>query len=187
MVKVGFIVEGDSEKIILLSEQFDKWLVSIGIEKVRPVINAKGNGNLIPKNIEVQRNKLIDNGADHIIVLTDLDEDACFSLTKERIGKRENEFVIISRKMLEAWFLADSTSISKFLGVNYYEELPERIDNPFEHIRNTNLRIKERGIGGKTILADRMIKSGFSVSKAAKHPNCPSALYFVEKLKSLTK
>lgn len=42
MVKVGFIVEGDCEKIIIESPQFKQFLLSCGFELVTPVINAAG-------------------------------------------------------------------------------------------------------------------------------------------------
>lgn len=41
MVKMGFIVEGDSEKIIVESEKFRQFLLSHDTELVTPVINAK--------------------------------------------------------------------------------------------------------------------------------------------------
>lgn len=48
MVKVGFIVEGDSEKIIIESYSFQQFLLNKGYELVRPVINAKGGGEFTP-------------------------------------------------------------------------------------------------------------------------------------------
>ena len=52
MVKVGFIVEGNTEKVIVNSPQFKAFLNNIGLSIVDPVIDAKGNGNLLPQNIE---------------------------------------------------------------------------------------------------------------------------------------
>ncbi|PTQ87123.1 hypothetical protein [Agitococcus lubricus] len=49
MVKVGFIVEGDTEKLIVESPAFVAWLVANGITLVNPVVNAKGGGNLLPQ------------------------------------------------------------------------------------------------------------------------------------------
>ena len=85
MVKLGFIGEGTTEKIILQSESFRQYLLSNEISFVENVIDATGNGNLLPKNIEGFVNRLKDDGATAIIILTDLDEDKCISLTKERI------------------------------------------------------------------------------------------------------
>ncbi len=51
MVKVGFIVEGDTEKVIVESPAFSAWLTANGITLCHPVIDAKGGGNLLPQNI----------------------------------------------------------------------------------------------------------------------------------------
>ena len=52
-IKVGFIVEGGSEKIIVESPQFGELLNTNGYELVTPVIDAEGGGNLLPQNIDV--------------------------------------------------------------------------------------------------------------------------------------
>lgn len=52
MVRIGFIVEGDSEKIVIESVKFREFLRLNGFELVTPVVNAKGGGNLLPQNIE---------------------------------------------------------------------------------------------------------------------------------------
>ena len=42
-----------------------------------------------------------------------------------------------------------------------------------------------RGSGDKVRLAKKVSKQGFDVEKAAKHPNCQSAKYFIEKIDNL--
>ena len=49
MVKIGFIVEGDCEKIFIESDNFKNWANMQGIEICSPVVNAKGGGNLLPQ------------------------------------------------------------------------------------------------------------------------------------------
>ena len=45
-----------------------------------------------------------------------------------------------------------------------------------------------KGFGGsKPRLAMKMKSNGFSIQNAAAHPNCPSALYFLNKLKLIAK
>ncbi|WP_255557138.1 hypothetical protein [Sodalis sp. dw_96] len=44
MVKVGFIVEGDSERTIIESAIFKQFLKDHDFELVRPVIDAKEGG-----------------------------------------------------------------------------------------------------------------------------------------------
>lgn len=52
MVKVGFIVEGESEKLVVESPMFQQWLHDHDCTLVTPVIDAKGGGNLLPQHIE---------------------------------------------------------------------------------------------------------------------------------------
>ena len=57
--------------------------------------------------------------------------------------------------------------------------------NLFEKLRTLFLEKTKRGVGTKDILAARMLKYGFSLQRAAQHPNCHSAAYFLNKLHSL--
>ena len=84
MVNVGFIVEGNTEKIVIDSPQFKEFLRSINISIVDPVIDANGNGNLLPKNIEPFINRLKTASAEKIVVITDADQDS-ISQVKTRI------------------------------------------------------------------------------------------------------
>ncbi len=53
MVTVGFVVEGASEKRLVESELFRKWLrEDCNLEVVDPVVDAAGNGNMCSRNIE---------------------------------------------------------------------------------------------------------------------------------------
>lgn len=188
MVKLGFIAEGATEKIVLESKNFRDFLTELQLDFIPEVIDAEGNGNLLPHNIEEYSNILIDKGATKIIVLTDLDEDLCVTLTKERISVQENHLVVISKKQVEAWFLADTKAIRRFLGNDEFTDpTPEIHSVPFEELRNARIRITGRGVGSKLILARLMInQNDFSIKRAAEHPNCSSAKYFIEKLKHLS-
>ncbi len=185
MVKVGFICEGKTEKKIIESVIFQEWLIKNDIQCINPVFDAEGNGNLLPNNIRLIREELIKNGAQQIIILTDLDDDVCITLTKQRITHLDNQIVLIAVKKIEAWFLADHKTISQLVNSHVIVDLPEASDNPFETIQQLFLEKTGRGIGTQPMLARRMIKYGFSVEKAAQHPNCPSANYFLTKLQSL--
>ena len=132
MVNVGFICEGITEKTILDSANFREILKKNAINVVGDVIDAEGNGNLLPENIEDDQNKLFKVGADFILILTDLDNDACITRTKERIGSHEKQLIIVSVKQVEAWFLADSVTIGKLLGEDFNFELPESELLPFD-------------------------------------------------------
>ena len=189
MVKVGFIVEGACEKIIIESEVFKNFLHRNGFELVEPVIDAEGAGNLLPHNIEPFIGILEANGAERLYILTDSDglpvEDV-----KERISHAKITAYFIAVKAIEAWFLADIEAMRRFLqledftGENYPEETPklpwERIKEIIEETRS----VKGRG-KNKVAFAKRMITHwGFSIENAAQHPNCPSAKNFVEYFQS---
>lgn len=184
MVKVGFICEGDVEKIFVASEKFQELLIKQNLLCVHPIINAAGKDNLLPHRIVEHRENLKRNGAEVILILTDLDDNQCFARTKERIKAKENEIVVISVKQIESWLLADSETMSFFCKQNFFYEFPEEDSVPFETIRAELFRITGRGYGrnAKLRFAKVFIDAGFSIENAAKHPNCPSANYFLSKL-----
>jgi hypothetical protein len=185
VVKIGFICEGDTDKMVLESANFQDILTKFNLECVR-VEDAGGNGNLLPQHIEKYRNSLQKFGATKIIILTDLDENACITFTKERLKSLPDEVVVISVKTLESWFLADSQVMSQLVGKDFNFEFPEIENTPFETIKRIFQEETSRGVGTKRILARRLLKYGFSIQNAANHPNCPSAKYFLTKLQSIT-
>lgn len=180
MVKLGFIVEGESEKKIIESAAFQNLLVSLDLDKVEKVINADGNGNLLPKYIEPYVVELTRLGAEKIIILADQENSPCITAVKDRIDPDRKYLVVISVKAIEAWFLADTDAISKYFKQNYFCEKPEDIEKPFDFCKSENQRIRGRGISDKIIFCKNMLKSGFTIENAA----CPSAAYFLQKLQS---
>ncbi|MEP7169569.1 MAG: hypothetical protein ABI855_09400 [Bacteroidota bacterium] len=184
---LGFIVEGDTEKMILESPDFKNFLNTLHIEYIPDVVNVKGNGNLLPHRITEHTQILLDKGATQIIILTDLDDDKCITETKNRIKPLANQIIIISGKQIEAWFLAHTDAIRQFLRTGVYTcENPETYSDPFEEISQLRLQYCNRGIQDKLPLARLMVnKNSFSVLQAARHPNCNSAKYFIEKIKGI--
>ncbi|WP_338876617.1 hypothetical protein WBJ53_13265 [Spirosoma sp. SC4-14] len=160
-------------------------LQKAGLQCIFPVEDADGNGNLLPHNLGEKRETLKKAGADAVVILTDLDEDSCITRTRQRIGDFPNQHIIVAIREAEAWFLADSATLSALLGKTAYFEYPEQEPEPFETIRRLFLKETGRGVGTKPILARRMLKYGFTVEKAAQHPNCPSAHYFLTKLQTI--
>tara|TARA_R110002124_G_scaffold9577_3_gene49122 strand:- start:331 stop:903 length:573 start_codon:yes stop_codon:yes gene_type:complete len=187
MVKIGFICEGKTERKLIESAVFQNYLLSIGIECVKPVIDADGNGNLLPNNIENHVIRLKHKGAERIVILTDLDEDVCVTRTKNRIIANEDDFmiVVVAVKQIESWFLADSKTMSLLLKRDFEYDFPETVHSPFDTIKQIFLDKLNRGAGNKILLASKMISNGFSVERAAIHSNCPSAVYFLKKLKQI--
>ncbi|MGL5888624.1 MAG: hypothetical protein ACRC3B_01995 [Bacteroidia bacterium] len=187
MVVVGFIAEGSTDKLVLESDNFRGLLTNWGIKYVPEVINARGCGNQLPKHRESYSAFLRDKGATHIIILADQDNAPCYTRRKEMIQPGEDEYVIISRRMLESWFLADSKALNRFLNAgDFFWEAPELTETPLEEINRLSLHHRKRGVNDKLILTKQMLKSGFSIWAASMHPNCPSAAYFVQKLQSLS-
>lgn len=187
MVKVGFICEGDCEKFMLDSEAFQQILVKNNIQFIG-AINAAGNGNLLPKYLESFREVLKAKGAEKIIIVADLETDPCFTTAKARIAASPEDVVVIVRKQFEAWILADNNLmqfLTKELGYSF--ETPENEQVPFQAIREIVQLKTGQGVGPtKTIFCKRAIRWGFSIENAAKHPNCPSANYFLNQLVALS-
>lgn len=143
MVKVGFICEGDTEQILLGSDKFRNFLTSRKVESL-PVINAKGSGNLLPHNIDGYLERLEKQGAEVIVILTDLDDDICIARTKERISARKQDIVVIAVKKIESWFLACSPTMQQLLGQpGFHFDDPENENDPFETINA--LLVQHRG------------------------------------------
>jgi len=161
MVKIGFICEGDTEQILLLSDNFQLYLSSINLQAVN-VINAWGSGNLLPHNITGYLQSLEQAGAQVIFILTDLDDDVCITQTKSRIKAREQDIMIIAIKKIEAWFLANDNSMRTLLGdLQFSFPSPETELNPFEIINALLVKYKGRGVGrtsaGKIKLVRKLI------------------------------
>ncbi len=182
MVKVGFICEGETEKIFIDSLNFKYILTANNLQLVN-AIDASGNGNLQPKNIKPFIASLKDDGAEKFFILTDLDEDVCITKTKERIYAPEDVVVIIAVKQIEAWFLADSITLSNIFQKEFLFNYPENENNPFEKLKEIFVTHTNRGIGtSKPRFAKRMINEGFNILNAAMHTKCDSSKYLINKL-----
>ena len=103
MVTVGFVVEGASEKRLIESELFRKWLrEDCNLEVVDPVVDAVGNGNMCSRKIEtfVKNLRTIAN-PDKVVVLADLDPDTCAPCVQKRkeiIGYQGIDLVAIAKR-----------------------------------------------------------------------------------------
>lgn len=192
MVRVGFICEGETEQIIVSSASFKEWLASMDIDRIDTVIDAGGNGNLLPHHLDKYTKILLSLQAEKIIIITDREEHPCITSVKERINAPHSHIVIVAVQQFEAWFLADSNAMKGLLREGaYYCDLPENFLNPYAEIRSQLKARKLRGpgrISGKVTLANWMLSyHNFSIARAAEHPNCPSAAYFMQKLIAIAK
>lgn len=187
MVKVGFIVEGDSEMVFMKrNTAFHQLLQYLNIEIVA-LVDGKGGQLLNPRLLNGLKGICKDAGAEHIFILTDLDEEDSFEQKKLKLDGENVTSIVIAKRSFEAWFLADTNVIRIILGnPDYYCESPEDINTPFEEIKRLAILFREgKGYGSKPLLAGRMNSHGFNIEKAAQHPNCPSAKYFINKLQEL--
>lgn len=193
MVKIGIIVEGVCEKIVLDADAFQSFLLLNNLELADEIININGKSKLKPDAPEIRSsiNILREQGAEKIIILRDMDEEPSFSAVKSEVITEKDITVCIAVKELEAWFLADSYTMAILFGLNtFYFEKPEEPYNPSAIISQLSIEHTGRGTGwertgGKIKFANRMKNKGFTIEKAAQHPNCPSAHYFLTKLQTL--
>jgi len=185
MVKVAFIVEGKVEKIFIDFLEDDGWFVKYNIKKVAPTIDAKGGGNLCPQNMQNFVELVKTFNPDKIFILTDLECDPCVEKTKERLGDCDICVVVLAKKAIEAWFLADGEILKKFTNekLSYYE-YPEKTDlMPYTIFKNLLIEYTNRGTS-KIKLAKNVFRNGFDIERVARHKECQSAKYFVDKIKS---
>lgn len=183
--KVGFIVEGGSEKVVIESAQFKDFLNRNGYDLVTPVIDAEGGGNLLPNNIAEFISRLERAQVDDIYILTDLEDEPDINIVRERVAHQGVTFAFIAVKALEAWYLADTLALNSWLGMQgIFEAQPEQtVGKPWDRLKELADQHGKRGPGQKIAFAKRMTRHwNFSIENAAKHPDCPSALELVNYL-----
>lgn len=190
MVAVSFIVEGGCERIALRSSAFRSFLAANGIQLIGDVIDINGKGNLkqSSQRMQSQVKTLRDAGTDWIVILRDLDEPmAVEALIKEKakLFQADDVLACFAVQEIEAWFLADSNTLSRLFEADYHCEFPESIIKPADHLSDLNMQFKNRGVRDKKGFTSTLVNNGFSIERAAAHPNCPSARYFLTKLKTL--
>lgn len=191
MVKVGFIVEGTSDFIILKSDRFQNLLkYEIEIETDESLINIARSRSKLKKNFVSLVRNLQKQNVDYIFTLVDQDDkeerrknrgyrppDCPIVVVNEIQNFRdnrnyifqENSFVIMTREM-EAWFLADAN-----LNLNY-DGNPEEILNPSDIVG------EQLGTSSHVKIANKL-KDRFSLVRSSE--NSRSAKRFLDKLKEI--
>lgn len=190
MVKIDFICEGHTEKILIESEKFKNYIKKSGCQIGR-IINAEGEGN-------IHKEILNWTDADCVFILTDLDNDNCPRETIDRHVKRakkrsksykktENHIFIIAIKEIESWFLSDKQALKK-IKINFNQNA-EDLSKPKEKIKRLLNKNKKRKLPiSETIIANKFIEEGkFSIENAANNQYCTSAKYFIKKLNDCCK
>ena len=182
MVKIGLIVEGFSERIVLKSSAFVSFLQNTGLELVGDVVNLEGKGELKTARMSTQVQLLRDQGAVRIFVLRDMDDAPCLTFVRQEVYQAADVKVCVAVKELEAWFLADSETLSTIFQQDFHFSLPEFEIKPLDTLKRLRLQHQKIGISDKKLFAKMMVREGFTIERAAAHPNCPSARYFLTKL-----
>ena len=196
MVKVGFIVEGDTEKQIVSSDSFKALCRKAGIEVINGIFptNKRERGKDVFKNAEKLHSftqLLHDMGAEHIFCMRDLEDLLCISSAKTEIQNADETVIkIIVVKQIETWFLGDVALLKTYFGSNFLELFPEvanpeTIIKPSEKLKEISMATRNgKGIGDKLLFAKSLLRNGFTIEHSA--VNCPSARYFLDKLKSIS-
>ncbi len=200
MVKVAFIVEGNTELELVRSDYFRRWLKEkCGMTLVGnpSTTNCKGNDNMCSTKLQKLVNLIRKNyQPDYVIVLADLDPSdsiQCITRRKQHIGEKSVDLIIIARNAIEAWFLADTQAMQSWLGKGserFRESEPESHVKPWDRLEKHAKTFKARfpSNGSKPDFAKLFIQlHQFNLERAASHSNCPSAAYCVERLKKLGK
>jgi len=196
MVTVGFIVECHSEACLVDSKQFCEWLrMECNLRAIPPAVNVAGNRELCNRNIGkwVDSLKKRADSPDKVVVLADLDPDECapcITARKKIIESNGIDLIVIARKALESWFLADTAAMCKWTGDRTFteprpEETPEM---PWNRLKEIGISKGHSTRGSKVKFVQMFISDHhFDVRRAARHPHCPSAKYFVDRVCALGK
>lgn len=189
-MKVGLIVEGRSDKIVVESDGFALWLREQGIRRGDPVVAAGGQvgSARIGRLARLLRKQIGD--VDKVVQLTELDPNAavpCISARRAFTHSPDVDLVVVAKKAMESWFLADSVAMREWSGdPDFFEEHPEETPGmPWDRLKEVGAS-GGRGPGSKVSFAKKIVRThGFSIVSAAKHPNCSSARYFVNRVGGL--
>ena len=115
-MRISFIVEGDSDKIILDGQR--NWFSSLGLEY--DTFPTYGKPNMIKSAMKRYNIALLQDFGS-IIFLPDQNSDACALVTRQMIGmdSKDRAVTIVMKRELEAWILADGQCIRDSIGINY--------------------------------------------------------------------
>ena len=186
--------DGETEEILLKSRSFDRLLAEHNIQRV-------GSIKYNQRKVEAYTNGLIRKGAQKVIILTDLEQNPCFSEVVNRFnghGLTNIHKVVVVKKMIEAWLLADTSTLKKILKLGQDAPLNsnanlETEDYPYEkithlinqHSKATTRKKKHNVRLTKVKLAKQFDNNGYTIANSAAHPNCHSAKYFIQTLKQI--
>ncbi len=183
MVRIGFIYDGETERVILNSKMFKDFLGKYNFE-------LAGMRKYVGGKIARDTNMLIErNKAEKVIIIKDLEQLADEEALLKELKKKEdlpdsNILVVVVKRMIEAWFLADNETVGKILRKNVKPfNNPENEINPHKTLQN-KLGKQYQDLG-KPAIAKLFIRHGFTIENAAKHNQCHSAKEFIKTIENL--
>lgn len=96
------------------------------------------------------------------------------------VHRGHTNLIFIAVKALEAWFLADTDAMRRWLNApEFFEPAPEQTPGmPWERLKEIAKEQGSRGPGGnKVLFAKKMcgVDLRYEIDRAARHPACPSA------------
>ena len=115
-MRISFIVEGDSDKIILDGQR--NWFSSLGLEY--DIIPTYGKKKMIQSAMKHYSIALL-HGCSNIIFLPDQNGDQCALVTRQKLGmdSKDKAVTIVMKRELEAWILADQQCIRDSMGIDF--------------------------------------------------------------------
>lgn len=189
MVTLMFIVEGECEKILVEHLIDQDWFSQFDLQVVKPVINVSGGGNLCPHNINTHIELARSLGTDKIVILTDLECSPCVTQTKARLGGCDDCRLVVAKKALKAWFLADDVLMRDLLKQKSFSVVsPETTPAlPLDYFKNLLKAHNQQGVGpSKPRFIKRLLKMGFDMDRAMAHSQASSLHYFKKTLENLS-
>lgn len=129
MIKVGFLVEGDSDRKLLESQSFKDFFRECQIDVIN-IIATKGCYNMSSNKVEVFVNKLkkLKKSPDKIILLADMNSAPCYTKRIKNFKHADIDLIIIAKQSIESWLLADTKAMQKKTGNQQFKEnTPENI------------------------------------------------------------
>ncbi len=188
MVKVGFIVDGETEMKLFNSSEIKKQLEDSFDLKIEGVVKYSG-ANSIKNETEDFLNKETNIV---VIVLKDLEQLPDVNTLKKQIENNDkltkDNILVVANKMIEAWFLADTQTLKNINSKLLKVKNPEAYTDPKSELKRRLQQVNKnyRKLTEVTT-ANLFIRNGFSFENAAEHEQCHSAKKFVEVLKKLSK
>ncbi len=180
-MKIGLIVEGNSDKILFSS--LEKWFKE---RKIDIEIIESGGKSRMKKNFHkhLKTCKYLLQ-TEYVIFLPDQDGDSTIedTISSFPVARDFNYSISVLAKELEAWILSDSTCLNLSFGINRAPAgYTDNIVNPKEVLISLVMKTLKHEITNIEII--NILKTTFSLNKAKQNNN--SARNFVDLIESLS-